>query len=101
MELNIRQKRISKGWTQQYVGQKVGVSKQAIHDIETGKQKPSYDVLLKLLTLFDVDYNNISRLFAPVENPTQENFTTEETVAAQEMSKNASLVVLMDLGLSL
>ena len=28
------------------------MSKVAIHDIETGKQKPSYDVLVKLENLF-------------------------------------------------
>ena len=65
-ESKIRQERIGKGWTQGYVGQQVGVSKVSIHDIETGKAKPSYDVLLKLLTLFEVEHcNDISTLFAP------------------------------------
>ena len=64
-EFKIRQKRIEKGWTQAYVGQQVGVSKVAIHDIETGKRKPSYDVLLKLLALFDVEHDKVSKLFAP------------------------------------
>ena len=68
-ELKIRQERIEKGWTQKYVGSTVGVSKQSIYDIETGKQKPSYDVLLKLLTLFEVKHcDDISKLFAPVED---------------------------------
>jgi DNA-binding XRE family transcriptional regulator len=67
-ELNIRQERIKRGWTQTYVGQQVGVGKVAIHDIETGKRKPSYDVLIKLLALFDVTHN-ISELFAPVGDP--------------------------------
>jgi DNA-binding XRE family transcriptional regulator len=73
--LNIRQERIKRGWTQAYVGQKVGVSKVAIHDIESGKQKPSYDVLLKLLALFNVEHKNISQLFAPVDS-SQVDFNT-------------------------
>ena len=51
-QLRIRQLRVEKGWTQKHVGDEVGVSKVAIHDIETGKQKPSYDVLVKLENLF-------------------------------------------------
>jgi DNA-binding XRE family transcriptional regulator len=61
--LAIRQERIKKGWTQEYVGQKVGVTKQSIHDIETGKARPSYDVLLKLENLFKKDHRY---LFAQV-----------------------------------
>ena len=69
-ELNIRQKRINKGWTQGYVGQQVGVTKTAIHDIETGRRKPSYNVLIKLFTLFGVEYNKVFELFAPAEDKT-------------------------------
>jgi transcriptional regulator with XRE-family HTH domain len=72
--------RISRGWTQEYVGQQAGVSKVAIHDIETGKQKPSYSVLLKLLTLFTVEHENISQLFVPVEE-TQPDFNTDRVPA--------------------
>lgn len=65
MILNIRQERIRRGWTQQYVADLVGLSKTAIHDIEKGKQKPSYDVLVKLLDLFG--YNDPRQLFATVD----------------------------------
>lgn len=65
MILNIRQERIQRGWTQQRVANQVGLSKTAIHDIEKGKQKPSYDVLVKLLDLFG--YNDPRQLFAPVD----------------------------------
>ena len=52
MFLLIRQERIKKGWSQQYVGKAVGISKQMVHDLEIGRRKPSYDVLVKLLDLF-------------------------------------------------
>ncbi|GHS85568.1 hypothetical protein AGMMS49957_01890 [Synergistales bacterium] len=68
VELKIRKERLSRGWTLEYVGQRIGISNQAVSQIETGKQNPSYDVLIKLLTLFDVEHKNISQLFAPIEN---------------------------------
>ncbi|MFR9183778.1 MAG: helix-turn-helix domain-containing protein [Christensenellales bacterium] len=49
----LRQERLRRGWTQQYVAKKSGVTKSAILLLETGKTKPSYDVLVKLLDLFD------------------------------------------------
>ena len=55
MKLMLRQERISRGWTQQYVAEKVGITKSAILLLETGKTKPSYEVLVKLLDLFDYD----------------------------------------------
>ena len=51
-QLRIRQMRVEKGWTLQNVGDAVGLNKTAIHDIETGRRKPSYDVLVKLENLF-------------------------------------------------
>lgn len=53
MKLMLRQERLRRGWTQQYVAEKAGVTKSAILLLETGKTKPSYDVLVKLLDLFD------------------------------------------------
>ena len=49
----LRQERIERGWSQQYVAREVGVSRVAIHQMETGITKPSYDVLVKLLDLFN------------------------------------------------
>lgn len=52
MTIMLRQERKSKGWTQGYVAEQLGITKSAVHDIETGRRKPSYDVLVKLLDLF-------------------------------------------------
>lgn len=62
MILVLKEERIKKKWTQEYVAQKTGVSKSTIQMMETGKRKPSYDVLLKLLDLFG--YNDPRELFA-------------------------------------
>lgn len=64
----LRQERINRHWTQQKVADSVKLSKTAIHDIETGKQKPSYDVLIKICKLFDVNTTEIEQLFAVVDD---------------------------------
>lgn len=64
----LRQERIRRNWTQQNVAEKLNLSKTSVHDIETGKQKPSYDVLIKLCKLFSIDTTNIEQLFAVVED---------------------------------
>ena len=75
-QLNIRKERISRGktWTQEYVGHQVGINKVTIHGIETGKSKPSYDVLLKLENLFGKDHRY---LFAQVTEEQQQYSNTE------------------------
>lgn len=57
----IRQERIMRGWTQNYVANAAGITKAAFHNIETGARKPSYDVLIKLLNLFE--YSDPRKLF--------------------------------------
>lgn len=64
----LRQERRRKGWSQDYVAKSVGISRVAIQQLETGKTKPSYDVLVKLLDLFD--YNDPRKLFGAA-NPEQ------------------------------
>jgi transcriptional regulator with XRE-family HTH domain len=55
MATMMRQERIQRGWTQEFVAQYAGISKQMIHDIEIARRKPSYEVLVKLLALFGHD----------------------------------------------
>ena len=62
--LLMRQERLGNGWTQKYVSEQIGLTRTAVHDIETGRQKPSYDVLIKLLDLFG--YNDPRKLFAVI-----------------------------------
>lgn len=61
MILVLRQERIARGWTQQFVAQKIGTTKTTVQMLETGQRKPSYDVLVKLLDLFD--YSDPRKLF--------------------------------------
>lgn len=59
MKTVLRQKRLDNRWTLEYVAQQVGVSKQAIHDIETGRRKPSYSVLVALEDLFESEHRTL------------------------------------------
>lgn len=61
MILRIRQERILRQWTQVYVAEKVGLTKAAIHDVETGRRKPSYEVLVKLEDLFNLSHRELFR----------------------------------------
>lgn len=63
MEIAMRRERIRRGWTQDYVAQKCGVSVQTVCDWEKNRRKPSYDILVKLLELFEC--NDPRLLFAP------------------------------------
>lgn len=62
MKRVLRQERIRRGWTQVEVAKRIGLTKTAVHDLETGKQLPSYKVLVKLEDLFQLTHRE---LFAP------------------------------------
>lgn len=66
MKLNIRQERIKRGWSCDYVAGIVGISDEAIRLIENGQRKPSYEVLVKLEDLFGKTHRE---LFAEVKEP--------------------------------
>lgn len=67
MNLDIRQERIKRGWTQKYVANKVGVTLSTVQKIETGQRAPSYDVLVKLENLFKLPHR---QLFAVIDDIT-------------------------------
>lgn len=52
MYLKIRQERQKNNWTLEFIANKVGLTPSAVHDIEAARCKPSFEVLVKLLTLF-------------------------------------------------
>lgn len=64
MPLMIKVERKGRKWSQSYVAQRIGKTKQAVHYYETGKIKPSFGVLLSLECLFNMEAKT---LFSPVE----------------------------------
>lgn len=61
MILTIRQERVNRGWTQEFVAKQIGTTLSTVQKIECGIRKPSYDVLVKLLDLFE--YRDPRELF--------------------------------------
>lgn len=54
MDTMLKLERKKRGWSQTYVAERAGISRQAIRLLETGATKPSYEVMLRLLDLFGV-----------------------------------------------
>lgn len=69
MILRIRQERINKDWTQEKVAEQIGITKQAVQQMENNAIKPSYSVLVKLEDLFGMSHRE---LFAAADGTGQQ-----------------------------
>lgn len=65
----LKYERIRKGWTQQELADKVGVTRSTIHRIETLQRKPSYDVLIALRTEFSLHDGDLLQQIQPDSDP--------------------------------
>lgn len=59
MKLVMQLERSKRGWTQSYVAQKTGIARTMVALLETGKRKPSYEVLVKLEDLFGMTHREL------------------------------------------
>ena len=66
MILAIEEERRTRGWSIAYVSSLIGVSADAVRLMEKGERNPSYDVLIKLLELYD--YTDPRKLFSTITN---------------------------------
>ncbi|MDR3348847.1 MAG: helix-turn-helix domain-containing protein [Acidaminococcales bacterium] len=57
----LARERKRKIWTQEFVARKIGITKAAYSNIETGKRKPSYEILCKLEALFGKPHSELLR----------------------------------------
>ncbi|MBV6716907.1 helix-turn-helix transcriptional regulator [Paenibacillus chitinolyticus] len=55
----IKEFRTSKGYSQEYLAEKLNVSRQTIISIEKGKYKPSLNLALKLAKIFNAQVEEI------------------------------------------
>lgn len=55
----LRVLRAERGWSQAELGGRLGVSRQAVNAIETGKHDPSLPLAFKLAQLFDLNIEEI------------------------------------------
>lgn len=61
MNNRLRALRAERGWSQAELGARVGVSRQAVNAIETGRYDPSLPLAFKLARLFEM---NIEEIFS-------------------------------------
>lgn len=59
MENNLRVLRAVKNISQEQLAQELGVTRQTIHAVETGKYNPSLDLAFKLARFFDKSIEEI------------------------------------------
>ncbi|GAA4176996.1 helix-turn-helix transcriptional regulator [Gryllotalpicola koreensis] len=62
MQNRIRTEREKRGWTQADLAEQLGVSRQTVNAIETGKYDPSLPLAFRLASVFD---QRIDQLFTP------------------------------------
>ena len=59
MNNRLRVLRAERGWSQAELGGRIGVSRQAVNAIETGKHDPSLPLAFRLARLFDLRLEEI------------------------------------------
>ena len=74
---NIKQYRLQNGWTQQELGSKIGMSKNAIGNYEKGFRSPKKDTMLDLANTFNV---TIDDLFPPIQKDSSSNTPKIQTI---------------------
>lgn len=62
MRNTLRELRAERGWTQADLSEELGVSRQTVNAIETGKYDPSLPLAFRIATLFD---RPIEAIFEP------------------------------------
>ena len=53
MKNRLRDLRTDRGWTQEQLGQALGVSRQAVNALETEKHDPSLDLAYRIAAVFE------------------------------------------------
>ena len=74
---NIKHYRLQNGWTQQELGSKIGMSKNAIGNYEKGFRSPKKDTMFDLANAFNI---SIDDLFPPVQKDHFPNTSSIKTI---------------------
>lgn len=77
---NIKQYRLQNGWTQQELGAKIGISKNAIGNYEKGFRSPKKDTMFDLANAFNI---SIDDLFPPIQKDSSSNTPQIQTIYDQ------------------
>ena len=74
---NIKRYRLQNGWTQQELGAKIGISKNAIGNYEKGFRSPKKDTMFDLANAFNI---SIDDLFPPIQNDSSSNVSQIQSI---------------------
>lgn len=74
----IRQERIKRGWSCEYVAKQTDLTAEAIRLIEIGDRNPSYPVLVKLEDLFKMSHRQLFGAATPAIEETPGGNRAEE-----------------------
>lgn len=74
---NIKRYRLQNGWTQQELGAKIGISKNAIGNYEKGFRSPKKDTMFDLANAFNI---SIDDLFPPIQNDSPSNASQIQSI---------------------
>ena len=75
MTNRVRELRSARGWSQGELGEQLGVSRQTVNAIETGKYDPSLPLAFKIAALFEFAIEDV---FEPDEKPKRKTPATAE-----------------------
>lgn len=67
MKNRLRLLRAERGWSQEELGKRLGVSRQAINALETDKHDPSLELAFRIAVLFEASIEEIFQ--NPFQNP--------------------------------
>ncbi|MDP1615789.1 helix-turn-helix transcriptional regulator [Phenylobacterium sp.] len=59
MKNRLRELRTARGWTQAELGQRLGVSRQAVIALESDRHDPSLDLAYRIAVLFETDVEGV------------------------------------------
>ena len=59
MKNRLKLLRVERGWTQEQLGHQLGVSRQAVNALETGRYDPSLPLAFKIARLFQLPIESI------------------------------------------
>ena len=59
MKNRLKLLRVERGWTQEQMGQALGVSRQAVIALETERHDPSLDLAYRIAAVFDASIESI------------------------------------------
>ena len=62
MKNSLRSLRAERGWSQAVLGERLGISRQSVNAIETGRYDPSLPLAFKIASLFEA---RIEDIFTP------------------------------------